>query len=127
MIETLPLDTIEKIVNTLPVEISFVDATDTVRYYSHEGKRVFARTPAVIGKKVQDCHPRQSVHKVQEIIDDFRSGKRESAEFWIDLGEKKIYIRYFAVRDNGNNYAGTLEVTQDITAILAIKGEKRLL
>ena len=127
MLDQLSLETIEAIFDTLPVEVSFVDADDTVCYYSKGDKRIFKRTPAVIGRKVQNCHPKRSVHVVNQILDDFRAGRRDVAEFWIDLNGRKIYIRYFPVRDKNGNYIGTLEVTQDITDIKTIKGEKRLL
>jgi len=127
MLEKLSIDAIETIFDHLPVEISFVDADDTVQYYSHGDKRIFRRTPAVIGRKVQNCHPTKSVRVVQQILDDFKSRKRDVAEFWINLREHLIYIRYFAVRDTDGNYQGVIEVTQDITDIQKIKGEKRLL
>ena len=127
MLETFSTETLEAIFDTLPVEVSFVDDADTVRYYSKGDKRIFRRTPAVIGRKVQDCHPQKSLHKVEQVISDLKSGKREMDEFWIDLGERKIYIRYFAVRSESGKYIGTLEVTQDITEIQKIEGEKRLL
>jgi len=127
MLENLPAQLIETILNHLPVEISFVDADDTVRYYSHGDNRIFKRTPAVIGRKVQNCHPQKSVHKVQQILDDFKSGKRDVAQFWINLNGRLIFIRYFAIRDRSHNYLGTLEATQDITDIKKIEGEKRLL
>jgi len=127
MLEQLPIEQIEVILDALPVEISFVDVSDTVRYYSHGDKRIFRRTPAVIGRKVQNCHPAKSVHIVQQILDDFKAGKRDVAEFWITLGGRKIYIRYFAVKDKAGRYVGTLEATQDITDIKKIEGEKRLL
>jgi len=127
MIEELSYNIIEAIIDTLPVEISFVDKDDTVRYFNKEGRRIFPRSRAIIGRKVQNCHPQKSLHVVNRILDDFRNKKRDSAEFWIDLKGRKIYIRYFAVRDAGGNYLGCLEVTQDITDIQKIKGEKRLL
>jgi DUF438 domain-containing protein len=127
MLENLPAQLIETVLNHLPVEISFVDADDTVRYYSHGDNRIFKRTPAVIGRKVQNCHPQKSVHKVQQILDDFKSGKRDVAQFWINLNGRLILIRYFAIRDRSHNYLGTLEATQDITDIKKIEGEKRLL
>ncbi len=118
---------IEGIFNTLPVDITFVDSEDTVRFYSESGGRIFPRSKAVIGRSVQACHPKQSVHKVQQILDDFRAGKRNTAEFWINLKDRMIYIRYFAVRSQSSEYQGCLEVTQDITDIQALTGEKRLL
>ncbi|MCL6591904.1 MAG: DUF438 domain-containing protein [Firmicutes bacterium] len=117
---------LEAILNTLPVDITFVDKEDKVRYFSQSKERIFPRTKAVIGRKVQQCHPQQSLYRVNQILDDFKSGQRDVAEFWINLKGKLVYIRYFAVRKNGE-YLGTLEVTQDITDIKKIEGEKRLL
>ena len=118
---------LEAILNTLPVDITFVDKEDTVRYFSQSKERIFPRARAIIGRKVQQCHPEKSVHVVNQILSDFRSGKRDSAEFWIDLKERKVYIRYYAMRDKAGNYLGTLEVTQDIAGIKKIEGQKRLL
>ena len=125
--EKFPIETLEAIFDTLPVDLTFVDETDTVRYYSKGGERIFRRTPAVIGKKVQDCHPKESLHRVNQLVSDLKSGRRDAAEFWIDLKGRKIYIRYFAVRGKSGKYLGILEVTQDITEIQKIEGEKRLL
>ena len=127
MLETLSTETLEAIFDTLPVEMSFVDDTDTVRYYSKGDKRIFKRTPAVIGKRVQDCHPQKSLHKVEQVVSELKTGKRDVAEFWIDLHGRKIYIRYFPVRNKQGKYIGILEVTQDITDLQKIEGEKRLL
>ncbi len=118
---------IEPILNTLPVDITFVDKEDTVRYFSQSKDRIFPRTKAVIGRKVQQCHPQKSLHVVNQILDDFRNNRRDAAEFWINLKGRLIHIRYFAVRDNSQTYLGCLEVTQDITDIQKITGEKRLL
>jgi len=117
---------LEAILNTLPVDITFVDKEDTVRYFSQSKERIFPRTKAVIGRKVQLCHPKQSLHKVEQILNDFKNNKRDVAEFWINLKGRLVYIRYFAIRKN-SEYLGTLEVTQDITDIKKIEGEKRLL
>ena len=127
MLENLSTETLEAIFDTLPVDLTFVDDTDTVRYYSKGDERIFRRTPAVIGRKVQDCHPQKSLHKVEQVVSDLKSGRRDVAEFWIDLHGRKIYIRYFAVRDKAGKYLGTLEVTQDITDLQKITGQKRLL
>ena len=127
MLESFSTETLEAMFDALPVEVSFVDDNDTVRYYSKGDNRIFRRTPAVIGRKVQNCHPPKSLHKVEQVINDLKSGKRDFAEFWIDLKERKIYIRYFAVRDKEGKYLGVLEVTLDITDIQKIEGEKRLL
>ena len=104
-----------------------MDEHDVVRYFSETPERIFKRTPAIIGRKVQNCHPPASVDKVLAIVEDFRSGKRDTAEFWIQMGGKFIHIRYFAMRDAQGAYRGTLEVSQDITALRQLEGEKRLL
>ena len=117
---------LDAMLNTLPVDITFVDANDTVRYFSQSPARIFARTTAVIGRKVQQCHPSKSIDRVNAILSGFRSGKSDSAEFWINMKGRMIYIRYFAVRDRKGKYLGCLEATQDITAIKRIEGEKRL-
>ena len=127
MIENLNKEQLEGILEAIPVEISFVDEDDLVKFWNKHETRIFRRPAAVIGKAAQNCHPKHSVDKVNQILSDFKSGKRNSAEFWINLGENKVYIRYFAVRDKAGNYLGTLEATQDITEIKKIDGEKRLL
>jgi len=124
---SLSKEEIEGIFDSLPVDITFVDKDDTVRYFSQSKERIFVRTKAVIGRKVQQCHPQKSIHVVNQILEDFRSGKRDVAEFWINFEGRFIYIRYFAVRDKSGNYLGCVEVTQDITNIKKIEGEKRLL
>jgi len=127
MIENLSREQLEGILEAIPVEISFVDENDLVKLWNKHETRIFKRPISVIGKSVQNCHPKQSVDKVNQILSDFKSGRQDSAEFWINLGEKKVYIRYFAVRDKAGRYLGTLEATQDITEIKKIEGEKRLL
>ena len=127
MLETISTGTLEAIFNALPVDLTFVDDADTVRYYSRGDERIFRRTPAVIGRKIQDCHPQKSLHKVEQVVSELKTGRRNVAEFWIELKGRKIYIRYFAVRNKAGRYIGTLEVTQDITDLQKITGEKRLL
>ena len=127
MIENVSKEVMECILNTLPVEISFVDSEDTVRYFNKNGDRIFPRPRSVVGRKVQNCHPSRSLHKVNEILSELKEGKRDVADFWIDLHGRLIYIRYFAVKNGDNKYLGCLEVSQDITDIQKIKGEKRLL
>jgi PAS domain S-box-containing protein len=127
MIENLSREQLEGILEAIPVEISFVDEDDLVKLWNKHETRIFKRPISVIGKSVQNCHPKQSVAKVNQILSDFKSGRKDSAEFWINLGERKVYIRYFAVRDKAGRYLGTLEATQDITEIKKIEGEKRLL
>jgi DUF438 domain-containing protein len=111
----------------LPVEISFVDENDEVRYYSQVEHKIFPRSPGVIGRRVQNCHPPASLDKVQKILDEFKSGKKDVADFWIEKNGRFIYIRYFAVRDAGGTYKGTLEVVQDATVIRGLTGQQRLL
>jgi len=114
------------ILNTLPFDITFVDKDNIVKYYSQGKERIFPRTKAVIGRTVQNCHPPASVHIVNDIVEDFRSGEKDHEDFWIKMGGKYVYIRYFAVRDNSGEYLGALEVTQDIQPIRELQGEKRL-
>lgn len=127
MIENLSREQLEGILEAIPVEISFVDENNLVKLWNKHETRIFKRPISVIGKSVQNCHPKQSVAKVNQILSDFKSGRKDSAAFWINLGERKVYIRYFAVRDKAGRYLGTLEATQDITEIKKIEGEKRLL
>jgi hypothetical protein len=120
--------TIGAMLNTLPVELSFVDADDTVRYFSHENhEKIFPRSRGAIGMKVQNCHPQKSVHLVNGILADFKAGKRDVAEFWIDMGPRKAHIRYWPVRDPSGNYLGCLETVQDVAPIQKLQGERRLL
>jgi uncharacterized protein len=113
--------------NALPVDITFVDHDDTVRYFSENAERIFVRTRAIVGRNVQNCHPPQSVTQVEKILDSFKDGSRDSAEFWLSLKGKMIYIVFYAVRDEKNKYLGTLEVAQDITKLQKLEGERRLL
>lgn len=114
------------LLNTLPLDITFVDADDTVRYFSRGKDRVFTRSRAIIGRKVQQCHPPASVGKVQKILDDFRSGAENAASFWINLKGRFVLIEYFALRDEKGAYLGTVEVSQDLTERKKLEGEKRL-
>jgi hypothetical protein len=122
----LVYEEVESIFNALPVDVTFVDKEDTVRYFSETKERIFPRTKAVIGRKVQQCHPQKSLHVVNQILDDFKNGRKEVAEFWINVNGRFIHIRYFPVRNKSGDYLGCLEVTQDITDIKKIEGEKRL-
>lgn len=111
----------------LPVDITYIDENDEVRYFSGIKHRIFPRSKAIIGRKVQNCHPPSSVHIVNEIVDAFKSGERDVAEFWIQMKGRFIHIRYYALRDSQQNYRGTIEVSQDVTGIRELKGEQRLL
>jgi DUF438 domain-containing protein len=123
----LSIKQLELMLNHLPVDITFIDQDDVVRYFSHGKERIFARTKAVIGRTVQNCHPPKSVHVVEELLQDFKAGIKDCEDFYIKLKDKYIYIRYFAVRDETGQYMGTLEFTQNISSIQEIQGEKRIL
>lgn len=123
----LSLHQLETVLNHLPVDLTFIDENDVVRYFSHGKERIFARTKAVIGRTVQNCHPPQSVHVVEKLLEDFKAGRKDAEDFWIEIKDKFIYIRYFAVRDEEGRYLGTLEFTQNIAPIRALEGQKRIL
>jgi uncharacterized protein len=112
--------------DALPVDITFVDKDDTVKYFSESSERIFPRTKAIIGRKVINCHPPASMHIVEKILADFKAGKKNHEDFWLSMNGKFILIRYYAVRGQQGEYLGTLEVTQDIGPIQQIHGEKRL-
>ena len=124
---SLTKEQLEALLNTLPVDITFVDANDTVRYFNKPEERIFVRTKAVLGRKVHNCHPRKSLHIVSKIVDFFKSGKRNVAEFWTKLKNRFVHIRFSAVRDPEGKYLGTMEVVQDLTEIKKLEGERRLL
>ena len=115
-----------KIFSRLPVDITFIDRDDRVRFFSG-GERVFPRSKNILGRKVQMCHPPKSVHIVNRILKDFREKKRENAEFWIQMGPKFIHITYYPLWDDDGQYMGTLEVSEDATHVRSLEGEKRLL
>lgn len=115
------------LLNNLPVDITFVDENDEVRYFSGGKHRIFPRSNAIIGRKVQNCHPPESVHVVTEIVEAFRKGTKDKAEFWIQMKGKFIHICYYALRSEKGEYKGTIEVSQDVTEIRGLEGEKRLL
>lgn len=117
---------LELILNTLPIDITFIDEKDEVKYFSKPKDRFFPRSPAIIGRKVQNCHPPESVDIVEKILNSFKNGEKDNEKFWLKIKNKYIYIQYFAVRDDKNRYIGTLEVGQDITEISKLEGEKRL-
>ncbi|HCW03237.1 MAG TPA: PAS domain S-box protein [Clostridium sp.] len=123
----LKVNEISAIFNSLPFDITFVDKDGIVKYFSNSSERIFARTKAVIGRTVENCHPPASVHVVEQVVENLRSGKKDYEDFWIKMGPKYVLIRYFAVRDEKGEFLGTLEVTQNIQPIQEIRGEKRLL
>ena len=115
-----------RVLDTLPVDITFVDRDDNVKYFSQSKERIFPRTKSINGRKVSNCHPPASVHIVEGIVNDFKAGRKDHEDFWIPMGERFVFIRYFAVRNEAGEYLGTLEVTQNIKPIQEITGEKRL-
>ncbi|MCB9013032.1 MAG: DUF438 domain-containing protein [Bacteroidales bacterium] len=115
------------LLSSLPVDITFIDENDEVQYFSGGKHRIFPRSSAIIGRKVQNCHPPESVHIVDEILNAFRAGQKEHADFWIQMKDRFISIRYFALRNEKNKYKGTIEVSQDVTEIRLLQGERRLL
>ena len=123
----LSFDQLLAIFNNLPVDLTFVDAEDRVAFFSEGPERVFERSRAIIGRHVQNCHPPKSLAVVEEILADFKAGTQSVAEFWIQMGGKFVHIRYFAVRNALGAYLGTLEVTQDLTRLRALEGDRRLL
>lgn len=115
------------ILNTLPVDITFVDKDDKVKYFSQSAERIFQRNRAILNRDVRHCHPPASAHIVDKIIDDFKSGRQNSAPFWIKMGGKMIHIEYFALRNDKGEYLGTLEVSHNITPYRELEGEQRIL
>ena len=118
---------LQAIMGVLPVELTFVGADDRVRYFSEGRERIFLRTRSVIGREVTNCHPPGSTHLVEQILEDFKAGTRDSADFWLTLGDRFIYIDFRALRDDEGTYMGTLEIAQDATMLRTLSGEKRLL
>jgi len=118
---------LDSLLNTLPFEITLIDANDSVCFFNKPEKTIFVRTKGIIGRKVQNCHPSASLGTVNKIVESFKSGMKNAAGFWIDMAGRKIHIRFFAVRDVGGKYLGTMEVVQDVNDIQKLQGEKRLL
>lgn len=123
----MTVDQINLMLKHLPVDITFVNENDEVRYFSAGKERIFPRSPGIIGRNVQKCHPPKSLDVVNKIVGEFKAGTKDEAGFWIQIQGRLIYIRYFAVRDDEGTFRGTLEVSQDITDIKSIEGERRLL
>ncbi|TFG70765.1 MAG: DUF438 domain-containing protein [Anaerolineales bacterium] len=128
LINNLSMEQIDALFEALPVEVTFVDAADTVAYFNRLDKeKIFPRTRSVVGRKVEKCHPAQSVERVLEIVRGFKDGSLDKAEFWIKFGGDTVFIQYFPVKDAQGVYIGTVEITQRIGAIQRLSGEKRLL
>ena len=111
----------------LPVDLTYVDENDKVIFYNRWEDRVFPRSAGIIGREVKFCHPPKSVDQVLRILEEFKKGTKDVADFWINFKGKFIHIRYFAIRDEDKNYKGVIEMTQDVTDIKKLEGEQRLL
>lgn len=122
---TLTAEQVNLILTHLPVDITFVDGQDAVRYYSVTKEPVFAREPGIIGRPVQECHPPQNQPAVNRLLEEFKAGTRDAAESWMTRGEQFVHIRYIALRDGEGNYRGTMEVSQEASGIRALEGERR--
>ena len=123
----LTMEQLALVFSYLPVDMTFVDENNKVRFFTRPKDRIFPRSPAIIGRDVKNCHPPDSVHIVEEIVSSFERGERDTATFWINIKGKKILIQYFALRDDSGSYKGVIEVSQDITEISQLQGERRLL
>jgi uncharacterized protein len=124
---TFALNELEALFKTLPIDVTFVDSNDKVKFFSLGADRIFPRNRAIIGRDVRMCHPPSSVHVVEKILDDFRNNRENSAAFWINMHGRFIYIEYFALRDKQSQYLGTIEFVQDLTEARKLQGEQRLL
>ncbi len=128
LVENLSTDQLHAIMETLPMEVTFVDADDTVAYFNRLDKeKIFPRTRSVIGRKVHKCHPEKSVDTVLKIVEGFKNRTLDKAEFWIDFRDEKVLIRYFPVYNDTDEYMGVLEVTQEVSWIQKLEGQKFLL
>lgn len=128
LLASLPTEVINNMLDSLPIELSFVDSDDRVRYYNKmDGEKIFTRSLSVIGRTVQQCHPQKSVHLVNQIIEEMKSGMRDVATFWINFDNKYVHISYYAVRNSAGEYQGCVEMVHDIKPYREIEGEKRLL
>ena len=123
----MTVEQVNLLFRTMPLDITYVDENDKVIFYNRGEERVFPRSAGIIGREVKFCHPPKSVDTVLKILEEFRKGTKNESSFWINFKERLIYIRYFAVRDENKIYRGVIEMSQDITDIKKIEGEKRLL
>lgn len=123
----MTVEQVNLLFKTMPLDLTYVDENDKVIFYNRGEERVFPRSAGIIGREVKFCHPPKSVGTVLRILEEFRKGTKNESSFWINYKERLIYIRYFAVRDANKNYKGVIEMSQDITDIKKIEGEKRLL
>jgi DUF438 domain-containing protein len=127
MIENIERDTFEILLNFLPIDFTFIDEDDRVLFFNKNGDRIFARPRSIIGNKVHDCHPDRVIPMLQQVLDEMKKGLREDAVFWMDRDDKKIYVRFIAIRDKNSRYLGCMETSQDVTDIIEITGERKFL
>lgn len=128
MLASVDLDVVTNMLDALPVELSFVDENDIVKFYTHQNKKkIFHRSLSVIGRTVQKCHPEKSVHLVNQILSEMKAGTRDKADFWINFDSMFVHISYYAVRDENGKYQGCVEMVHDIKPYRELEGEKRLL
>lgn len=133
MIGAIPEEILNSLLETIPIEFSILNENDEVIAWNKHSTRIFKRPEGVVGRNVRDCHPKKSLHKVEKILEEMKAGNREKARFWIDISidgkerKQKVMIEYFALRDSDGKYLGCVESSQNITDILKIDGEKRLL
>ncbi len=123
----ISLTELMSLLNTLPIDITYIDKDDRVAYFSENKERIFLRTRSIIGREVKNCHPPASVDRVEMILRSFKERRRDWEEFWIEMDGRFIYIQFFAVRDQVGTYLGCVEITQDLTHVRGLTGEKRLL
>lgn len=123
----MTLEQVLLVFNHLPVDITVVDENDKVLFFNKPKERYFPRSPAIVGRSVNNCHPPESVHIVEEIVETFKKGERDTAMFWIELRGHFILIQYFALRTEKGEYRGVMEVSQDATDIRKLEGQRRLL
>jgi PAS domain S-box-containing protein len=124
---TLTKEQLQLTLDTIPVDITYVDEDDKVVYFNNAKDRLFPRSPSVIGRTVDKCHPPESVHVVNKIVEAFKAGKKDKAMFWLQMKKKFILIQYFALRDEQGNYKGVLEASQDVTEIKSLEGQHKIL
>jgi PAS domain S-box-containing protein len=133
MIGKLPENVLQAILETIPIEFSVIDKNEKVLAWNKHASRIFKRPEVVVGRDVRNCHPKQSLGKVEQILQEMKVGKRDKARFYIDLPlgpnkeKQKVMIEYYALRDEKGTYLGCLEASQNIAEIQKLTGEKRLL
>jgi DUF438 domain-containing protein len=127
MIENINREILDAMLSFLPVDFTFIDVADRVRFFNKNGDRIFPRSRSIIGNKVHNCHPDGIIPTLQRVLDEMKEGTRDDAVFWMDYNGMKVYVRFIAVRDKNGGYLGCMETSQDVTDILEIEGERKFL